>query len=184
MDVNMYVLIGMIAHELGIRNGQHVGSDFEYSLSDTEKFERYAYAFIAAIHNHERPANYKELSAEVKRFVSAKWNRHKFKTRLPVMLPPAPVKAKYKVPEKVVVAGVTREAGWLYFINKDGNIARSRLVRGGALPKSTEKAEVVAHTWAKRDINYIYFMDDDGDVARVPRSRGGTIRDKKKKARL
>jgi hypothetical protein len=82
--------------------------------------------------------------------------------------------------EKVAKAGVTREGGWLYYIDKQGNIARSRMVRGGQKKKPGDKAEVVAKTGVTRDNNYIYFMDDNGDVARVPRSKGGTARSKKK----
>jgi hypothetical protein len=82
--------------------------------------------------------------------------------------------------EKVAKAGVTREAGWLYYIDKAGNIARSKMVRGGQKKKPGDKAEVVAKTGVTRDNNFIYFMDNNGDVARVPRSKGGTARSKKK----
>jgi len=86
-------------------------------------------------------------------------------------------------PEKVAKAGATRENGWLYYIDKNGNIARSRMVRGGQKKKPGDKAEVVAKTGVTRDNNFIYFMDADGDVARVPRSKGGTARSKKKTAK-
>ena len=82
--------------------------------------------------------------------------------------------------EKVAKAGVTREGGWLYYIDKMGNIARSRMVRGGQKKKPGDKPEVIAKTGVTRDNNFIYFMDDGGDVARVPRSKGGTARSKKK----
>ena len=32
--------------------------------------------------------------------------------------------------EKVATAGVTRESGWLYFIDKNGDVARSPMARG------------------------------------------------------
>ena len=70
--------------------------------------------------------------------------------------------------EKVAKAGVTRESGWLYYIDKTGNIARSKMVRGGQKKKPGDKAEVVAKTGVTRDNNFIYFMDNNGDVARVP----------------
>lgn len=72
--------------------------------------------------------------------------------------------------EKVAQAGVTREGGWLYYINKDGNIARDRMIRGGQKRVKNAKPEVVAYTDVVRDERYIYFMDDMGDVSRVPRS--------------
>ena len=67
--------------------------------------------------------------------------------------------------EKVAKAGVTREPGWLYYIDKAGNIARSKMVRGGQKKKPGDKAEVVAKTGVTRDNNFIYYMDDAGDVA-------------------
>ena len=85
--------------------------------------------------------------------------------------------------EKVAKAGVTRESGWLYYIDKTGNIARSKMVRGGQKKKPGDKAEVVAKTGVTRDNNFIYFMDNNGDVARVPRSKGGTARSKKKSSK-
>ncbi len=33
--------------------------------------------------------------------------------------------------EKVADAGVTRERGWLYYIDKQGNVSRTLLKRGG-----------------------------------------------------
>ena len=32
--------------------------------------------------------------------------------------------------EKVASAGVSRESGWLYFIDKGGNVARAKMARG------------------------------------------------------
>ena len=32
--------------------------------------------------------------------------------------------------EVVTNAGVQREAGWLYFIDKDGDVARTKMARG------------------------------------------------------
>jgi len=78
--------------------------------------------------------------------------------------------------EKVAKCGVTREGGWLYYIDKQGNIARSRMVRGGQKATSQDRIEIVASPGITRDDNYIYFMDDDGDVARVPRSKAGKAR--------
>jgi len=33
-------------------------------------------------------------------------------------------------PEVVANAGVNRESGWLYFIDKDGDVARAKMARG------------------------------------------------------
>lgn len=71
--------------------------------------------------------------------------------------------------EKLAKVGLVREGGWLYYIDKNGNVARSRKVAPGQA--TTEKPEVLAKTAVTRDNNYIYFMDEDGDVARVARSK-------------
>ena len=34
--------------------------------------------------------------------------------------------------QKVMKCGVKRETGYLYFIDKDGDISRSKMARGGA----------------------------------------------------
>ena len=74
--------------------------------------------------------------------------------------------------EKVAKAGVARESGWLYYIDKAGNIARSKMVRGGQKKKPGDKAEVVAKTAVTRDNNFIYFMDNNGDVDRRQKGAG------------
>jgi hypothetical protein len=33
-------------------------------------------------------------------------------------------------PEVVANAGVRRESGWLYFIDKDGDVSRAKMARG------------------------------------------------------
>ncbi|SVD00535.1 uncharacterized protein METZ01_LOCUS353389, partial [marine metagenome] len=33
-------------------------------------------------------------------------------------------------PQKVATAGVNRESGWLYFIDKDGDVSRAKMARG------------------------------------------------------
>ena len=32
--------------------------------------------------------------------------------------------------EKVAVVGITKEAGWLYYVDKHGDISRTRMARG------------------------------------------------------
>lgn len=42
--------------------------------------------------------------------------------------------------QKVVMkCGVKRETGYLYFIDKDGDISRSKMSRGGAKKKTAKK---------------------------------------------
>lgn len=38
--------------------------------------------------------------------------------------------------EKVLKCGITREAGYLYYIDKDGDISRVKMKRGGTFKKA------------------------------------------------
>ena len=65
--------------------------------------------------------------------------------------------------EKVQKLGLERDyKQYLYFINKDGNVARKKKGSDGA-------EEVVAETRLQREKGYLYFIDKDGDLARAAR---------------
>lgn len=74
--------------------------------------------------------------------------------------------------EKVAKAGVKREAGYLYFLDGDGDISRAPMVRGRG-KGAKGKAEKVVKTAVKKEGGYMYFIDKDGDVARTKMARGG-----------
>lgn len=82
-------------------------------------------------------------------------------------------------PEKVFKAGIQREPGWLYYFD-NGNIMRTRMVRGGQKKKPGDKPEVVLKTDVKREDGFIYYLDKQGDVSRSVASRGGTARKRKR----
>jgi len=67
--------------------------------------------------------------------------------------------------EKVAKAGVKREEGYLYFVDKNGNIARAKMSRGKK--KGRAKQEVVAKTNVQKQSGYLYFVDKAGDVSRA-----------------
>ncbi len=75
--------------------------------------------------------------------------------------------------EKVAKLGVKRETGYLYFIDKSGNLARTPMARAGQ-KKTTRKPEVVAKAGITREKGYMYFMDRDGDIARAKMARAGS----------
>ncbi len=79
--------------------------------------------------------------------------------------------------EKVAKAGVKRQEGYLYFVDKHGDVSRAKMARGGKKGGKIEKVKKVGVTKAK---GYLYFVDKQGDVSRAKMSRGG----KKKKKRL
>ena len=66
--------------------------------------------------------------------------------------------------EQVLKVGVEREEGFLYFIDKDGDIAKVAMARGG---KKGGKAKKVEKTGIKKAKGYLYFLDKKGDVSRA-----------------
>ncbi|MFP4548192.1 MAG: hypothetical protein ACLFQM_08660 [Fidelibacterota bacterium] len=71
--------------------------------------------------------------------------------------------------EKVKECGVKKEKGFLYYLDKNGNVSRSKMARGG---EKGGGAEVVAKCGVKREKGYLYFIDKDGDVSRAKMARG------------
>ncbi len=68
--------------------------------------------------------------------------------------------------EKIVKTGIRREEGWLYYIDKKGNVARTRMMRG--FPEQQRgSAEILVKTELNRENGWLYYIDKDGDVARV-----------------
>ena len=75
---------------------------------------------------------------------------------------------------KVHKCGIKREKGYLYFIDKQGDVSCAKMARGkkkGGSPKKVEKCGI------KRKEGYLYFLDKKGDVSCAKMKRGG----KKKK---
>ena len=71
--------------------------------------------------------------------------------------------------EKVKSTGVTKESGFLYYLDKHGHVSRTQMARGadrGGTP------EVVANAGVQRESGWLYFIDKDGDVARAKMARG------------
>lgn len=66
--------------------------------------------------------------------------------------------------EKVAKAGVSRADGYLYFIDKQGDISRAKMARGG---KKGGKPEKVLKLGIKKESGWLYFVDKKGDVARA-----------------
>ena len=78
--------------------------------------------------------------------------------------------------QKVAKVGVKRQKGFLYFIDKQGDVSCAVMARGkkkGGKPKKVAKVGV-----DKKD-GYLYFLDKQGDVACAKLVRGG----KKKKGK-
>jgi hypothetical protein len=71
--------------------------------------------------------------------------------------------------EKVKTCGVKKEKGYLYYLDKQGDVSRSKMARAG---KGGGKAEKVANVNVKRESGFLYFIDKDGDVSRAKMARG------------
>lgn len=70
---------------------------------------------------------------------------------------------------KIAKVGVKKEKGYLYFVDKDGDVSRARMARGGAKGGKTEK---VARAGIKKESGYLYFVDKDGDIGGAKMARG------------
>lgn len=77
--------------------------------------------------------------------------------------------------QKVAKVGVKREKGYLYFIDKQGDVSCAVMARGN---KKGGKPKKVAKVGVKKQAGYLYFLDKQGDVSCAKMVRGGS----KKKA--
>ena len=72
--------------------------------------------------------------------------------------------------EVVKQTNVPKEPGYLYYLDKDGDVSRTKMARGGkktgAGPEKVQTANVT------REAGYLYFIDKGGDVARAKMARG------------
>lgn len=72
--------------------------------------------------------------------------------------------------EKVAKVGVKKEDGYLYFVDKDGDVSRVKMARGG---KKGGKPQKVAKVGVKKEDGYLYFIDKNGDISRAKMVRRG-----------
>ena len=78
--------------------------------------------------------------------------------------------------EKVAKVGIKRRKGYLYYVDKKGNVVETKMARGN---KKGGGGKVVAKTAVKKVKGYLYFIDKKGDVSRAKMLVGG----KRKKKR-
>lgn len=74
--------------------------------------------------------------------------------------------------EKVAKVGVRKAAGFLYFVDKRGDVSRVKMARGRRKGKAGA-AEKVAKAGVKKQSGFLYFIDAQGDVSRARMARGG-----------
>ena len=73
--------------------------------------------------------------------------------------------------EKVTKAGVKKEKGYLYFVDKQGDVSRAKMSRGGR-KKGGSGTQKVVKVGVKKTSGYLYFVDKQGDVSRAKMARG------------
>ncbi len=71
--------------------------------------------------------------------------------------------------DKVKTCGVKKESGYLYYLDKQGDVSRSKMARAG---KGGGNAEKVVNAGVTRESGFLYFIDKDGDVSRAKMARG------------
>jgi len=77
---------------------------------------------------------------------------------------------------KIAKVGVKRQKGYLYFIDKKGDVSCAKMARGkkkGGSPKKVAKVGI------KKQKGYLYFVDKKGDVSCAKMVRGGRKRKKR-----
>ena len=76
--------------------------------------------------------------------------------------------------KEVAKVGVKKEKGYLYFVDKKGNVARAKMARGKK--RSGGKVEVVAKVGIKKQSGMLYFIDKKGNISCAVMARGGKKR--------
>ena len=72
--------------------------------------------------------------------------------------------------QKIAKAGVKRQKGYLYYLDKQGDVSRAKMARGGSKGGRPEKIKKLG---VKREEGFLYFIDKQGDVSRAKMVRGG-----------
>ena len=78
----------------------------------------------------------------------------------------------------VCKCGVKRKSGFLYFLDKKGNVACVQMARAGK--KTSKKQQVVAKAGISRKSGFLYYIDKKGDVVETKMQRGRKKKKKKK----
>ena len=73
--------------------------------------------------------------------------------------------------QKVAKAGVKKESGYLYFVDKQGDISKAKMARGRKKGK-TGKIEKVCKVGCKKESGFLYFVDKQGDISKAKMARG------------
>jgi hypothetical protein len=70
---------------------------------------------------------------------------------------------------KVLKCKIKRQKGYLYYVDKKGNVSMAKMARG---KKKGGSPKVVCKAGIKRKKGYLYFIDKQGDVSMAKMARG------------
>ena len=70
----------------------------------------------------------------------------------------------------VASIGIEKKPGYLYFLDKNGDVARVKMARRGE--KSSKRHELISKIGIKRKEGYLYFIDKHGNVSQARMARG------------
>jgi hypothetical protein len=79
--------------------------------------------------------------------------------------------------QKVAKVGVKRQKGFLYFIDKAGDVSCAVMARGS---KKGGKPKKVAKVGIDKKDGYLYFLDKQGDISCAKLLKGGKKKGKKR----
>ena len=78
--------------------------------------------------------------------------------------------------KKIAKVGIKRVKGFLYFIDKQGDVSCAVMARGN---KKGGKPKKVAKVGVKKEKGCLYFVDKQGDVSCAKMVRGGQKKKRK-----
>ncbi len=79
--------------------------------------------------------------------------------------------------KKVAKVGIKKEKGFLYFVDKNGDVSCAQMARGN---KKGGKAKKIAKVGIKKEKGFLYFIDKNGDISCAQMVRGGQKKKKRK----
>jgi len=69
--------------------------------------------------------------------------------------------------------GMKREKGFLYFVDKKGNLAKAKMARGGGKKKAKPKQEVCHKCGLQRESGWLYYVDKQMNASRAKMAKPG-----------
>jgi len=70
--------------------------------------------------------------------------------------------------QKLIKLGIKRQKGYLFYIDKRGDVSCAKMARGGKKGSSSKK---IAKIGIKRKKGYLYFVDKKGDISAAKMAR-------------